>query len=172
MYLTPSTLTGEGREAVALEVLAELVGGGPTSYLYRKLVLERGVAVNAGAWYMSSALDDTRFAVYAVPTPEVALDQLEEMVDHAIARLPDDALGEKAIERAKTRLVAETVYSADSQASLARIYGSALSIGETIESIRRWPSEVEAVTREDLVAVAQRYLVPRRSVTGFLRKAD
>jgi zinc protease len=172
MYLTPSALTGEGRDAVALEVLSELIGGGPTSYLYRKLVLERGVAVNAGAWYMSSALDDTRFAVYAVPTPEVSLDQLEEMVDFAIGRIPDEALGEKAIERAKTRLVAETVYSADSQASLARIYGSALSIGETIEAIRRWPGEVEAVTREDLVSVAQRFLVPRRSVTGFLRKAD
>ena len=48
MYLAPSSLTAQGRDAFALEVLAELVGGGPTSYLYRKLVLERGVAVNAG----------------------------------------------------------------------------------------------------------------------------
>jgi zinc protease len=172
MYLTPSAVTGEGRDSVALEVLAELIGGGPTSYLYRKLVLERGIAVNAGAWYMSSSVDDTRFAVYAVPTAEVTLDQLEEVVDFAIANIAAEALGDKAIERAKTRLIAETVYAADSQSSLARLYGSALAIGETIESIRKWPSAVDAVTREDLVSVTERYLIPRRSVTGQLRKAS
>ncbi len=172
LYLTPSALTAQGRDAIALEVLAELLGGGPTSYLYRKLVLDRGLAVNAGAWYMSSALDDTRFAIYAVPTPEVTLDQLEEAVDLAVKRIRDEALDARAIERAKTRLIAETVYSSDSQASLARIYGSALSIGETLESIRRWPKDVEAVTAEDLASVAERFLVPRRSVTGQLRKAD
>ena len=172
MYLAPSALTGKGRDSVALEVLAELLGGGPTSYLYRNLVLERGLAVNAGAWYMSSALDDTRFAVYAVPTAEISLEQLEEAVDAAMANIAAEALNGKAIERAKTRLIAETVYAADSQSSLARIYGSALAIGETIESVRKWPSEVDAVTREDLVSVAERYLVPRRSVTGQLRKAS
>ena len=75
------------------------------------------------------------------------------------------------MERAKTRLVAETIYSTDSQSSLARIYGSALAIGETIEDVRRWPSEIEAVLQADLVAAAERDLVPRRSVTGYLRKS-
>ncbi|HSP24908.1 MAG TPA: pitrilysin family protein [Saliniramus sp.] len=171
MYLTPSAVTGEGRDAVALEVLAELIGGGPTSYLYRKLVLERGIAVNAGSWYMSSSVADTRCAVYAVPTAEVSLEQLEEVVEFAIANIAAEALDEKAIERAKTRLIAETVYAADSQSSLARLYGSALAIGETIEAIQKWPSEIDAVTREDLVSVAERFLIPRRSVTGQLRKA-
>ncbi|MGY6567678.1 MAG: M16 family metallopeptidase [Salinarimonas sp.] len=172
MYLTPSSLTAPGRDAFALEVLAELIGGGPTSYLYRKLVLERGVAVNAGGWYMSSALDETRFAVYAVPTPEVKLDQLEEMLERAIVGIKDEALDEKAIERAKTQLIAETTYAADSQTSLARIYGSALAIGETIDSVRSWPADIEAVTRADLADVAERYLQPRRAVTGHLLKAD
>ena len=76
-----------------------------------------------------------------------------------------------AIERAKTRLLAETVYQTDSQSSLARIYGSALAIGETIEQVQRWPEEVEAVTREQLASIAERYLVARRSVTGYLEKA-
>jgi zinc protease len=172
MYLAPSSLTAEGRDAFALEVLAELVGGGPTSYLYRKLVLERGVAVNAGGWYMSSAVDETRFAVYAVPTPEVNLDQLEGMLDRAIADIVDEALDEKSIARAKTQLIAETTYAADSQTSMARIFGAALAIGETIESVRSWPSDIEAVTRDELAEVARRYLVPRRAVTGHLLKAD
>ena len=171
LYLTPSCITGKGREALALELLAEILGGGPTSYLYRKLVMERGVAVNAGSWYMGSAMEDTRFSIYAVPGAGVGLDALEGAVDEAISRIAADALDSEAVARAKTRLVAETIYASDSQSSLARIYGSALAIGETIEEVRRWPADIEAVTRDDLTAAAERFLTVPRSVTGFLRHA-
>jgi zinc protease len=170
LYLVPSSRTAEGRDSAALELLAEMLGGGPTSYFYRKLVMERGVAVNAGAWYMGSSIDDTRFSVYAVPAQGVSLDALEEAVDEVLKTIPAEALDGDAIERAKTRLVAETIYSTDSQSSLARIYGSALAIGETIEEVRRWPDEIEAVTALDLAGVAERFLVPPRSVTGYLCK--
>ncbi len=171
LYLTPSCITARDGECHALELLAEVMGGGSTSYLYRKLVMELGVAVNAGAWYMGSAIDDTRFSVYAIPAEGVSLEKLEEEVDRVLRRAPSEALEPEAIERAKTRLVAETVYSSDSQSSLARIYGSALAIGESIEEVRRWPSDIEGVTKARLAAVAERYLTPSRSVTGYLTKA-
>jgi zinc protease len=171
LYLVPSCRTATDKDCYALELLAEVIGGGPTSYLYRKLVLERGVAVNAGAWYMSSAMEESRFSVYAVPAQGVALEALEAAVDDVLKAIPSEALDADAIERAKTRLVAETIYSTDSQSSLARIYGSALAIGETIEDVRRWPGEIESVLQADLASAAERYLVPRRSVTGYLQKS-
>jgi len=171
LYLAPSCITARDGGCHDLELLAEVLGGGSTSYLYRKLVLEQGIAVNAGAWYMGSAIDDTRFSVYAVPAEGVSLEQLEAALDKALARAPSEALSADAIERAKTRLVAETVYSSDSQTSLARIYGSALAIGESIEDVRRWPVDIEAVSQERLKAACERWLTPARSVTGFLTKA-
>jgi len=171
LYLVPSCRNASNRDCYSLELLAEVIGGGPTSFLYRKLVLERGIAVNAGAWYMSSAMEDTRFCVYAVPAQGVSLQDLEKAVDEELGTIPDEALDPDAIERAKTRLVAETIYSTDSQSSLARIYGSALAIGETIEEVCRWPSEIESVLEADLTSVAERYLVLRRSVTGYLQKS-
>src|SRR6478609_7048359 len=170
LYLVPSCCSNGNRDCYALELLAEVIGGGPTSYLYRALVLEQGVAVNAGAWYMSSAIDETRFSVYAVPAEGVSLEALEQAVDIALRMVPADALDGDAIERAKVRLVAETIYSTDSQSSLARIYGSALAIGETLDDVRRWPGEIEAVLKDDLASVAERFLIPRRSVTGYLQK--
>ena len=170
LYLVPSCRTATNRDCYTLDLLAEVLGGGPTSYLYRKLVLERAVAVNAGGWYMTSAMEDTRFSVYAVPAQGVSLDALEEHVDEVLRGAPAEAFGADAVERAKTRLIAETIYSTDSQSSLARIYGSALAIGETIEDVRRWPGEIEAVLQADLAAAAERYLIPRRSVTGYLLK--
>ena len=169
LYLVPSTRTATGAEAFALEVLAEAIGGGPTSYLYRRLVLETSRAVNAGAWYMGSAIDDTRFSLYAVPAAGLQPGDLERDLDEALAACPD-ALDEASIERAKTRLIAETIYSSDSQSSLARIYGSALALGETVEDVRTWPDSIRAVTRAELIDALGRFLVKRRSVTGHLMK--
>src|SRR5918995_4803926 len=166
LYLVPSCRTATHRDCYALELLAEVIGGGPTSYLYRKLVMERGIAVNAGAWYMSSSMDETRFCVYAVPSEGVSLQALEEAVDQVLKTIPSEALDADSIERAKTRLVAETIYSTDSQSSLARIYGSALAIGETIEEVRRWPAGIEGTQKDELASAAERYLTRRRSVTG------
>src|SRR5919202_4911538 len=98
LYLAPSCLTAQAGESCALEVLAEVLGGGPTSFLYRKLVMERGVAVNAGAWYMGSAIEDTRFSVHAVPNEGVSLEALEAALDEVIVAAPD-ALDLDAIER-------------------------------------------------------------------------
>ena len=98
------------------------------------------------------------------------LSALEEAVDEVLRAVPAEALDSEAIERAKTRLVAETIYSTDSQSSLARIYGSALAIGETLEDVRRWPLEIEAVLKDDLASASERYLILRRSVTGYLQK--
>ena len=170
LYLTPSSRTSEGGDAQALEVLAEIMGGGATSYLYRKLVLDQGVAVNAGAWYMASAMEETRFSLYAIPAEGISPENLEAAIDAAIANLAAEAFSDQAIEQAKTRLIAETVYSSDSQSSMARIFGAGLAIGETIADILRWPRDIEAVTREELQSVARRFLTLNRSVTGYLIK--
>lgn len=170
LYLVPSACTGKDLESVALEVLAEIIGGGATSYLYRKLVLEKAIAVNAGAWYMGGAINDTRFALYGIPAGAVSPEDLEAAIDEALETARTEAFTEPAIEQAKTRLIAETVYATDSQSSMARIYGSGLAIGETIAQIQRWPDDIRAVTREDILSVMDLYLTKKRSVTGYLIK--
>ena len=51
---------------------------------------------------------------------------------------------------------------------MARIYGSTLTTGGTIEDIEAWPDRIKAVTPAQVRDVAARYLVPNRSVTGYL----
>ncbi len=38
---------------------AQILGGGPSSYLYKSLVIDKKIAVGAGAWYQGTALDPT-----------------------------------------------------------------------------------------------------------------
>ena len=53
------------RRAEALDVLAQILGGGPQSRLYKTLVLDRKLAADAGSWYSGDAVDTAEFGVYA-----------------------------------------------------------------------------------------------------------
>ena len=49
---------------------------------------------------------------------------------------------------------------------LAQDYGTALSIGMTIEDVEDWPNRIRAVQAADVRKVAQTYLVKEEAVTG------
>ena len=168
VYMVPSHATGSAGEAAALEILAHHLGGGSTSLLYRKLVLEDAIAVGVGAYYMGTALDDTRFYIWGVPSPEVTVEALDGAIESCLAGFIRDGITAEELERAKTRLVADAVYAQDSQASLARWYGAALASGLSVAEVSRWPQDIEAVTAEEVRAAAERWLGKRRAVTGFL----
>ena len=68
-YLAPSRTTAKPGESEALEVLAHVLGSGANSRLYRALVVDKGIALNAGAYYSSTALDYGKFGVYGSPKP-------------------------------------------------------------------------------------------------------
>jgi zinc protease len=167
-YIAPSARTAAPGEAEALEVLAHLLGGGQTSLLNRTLVIDEKLAVGAGAYYMGSALDDTRFYLYATPTSEVSLPTLDAAMDRVLAKFIADGVDPEALERAKTRLIADEVYAQDSQVALARWYGSSLATGLTIQQVQQWPARIEEVDAEAVLAAARTWLDPRRAVTGYL----
>ena len=167
VYLVPSYRTG-GRDAMALEVMAHHLGGGQTSMLYRALVLDRKIAVGAGAYYMGTSLDDTRFYIWAMPGEDVMLEALDAAVEEVIASVATRLAEPGDLARAKTRLVADAVYAQDSQATLARWYGAALTTGLTADDVARWPDGIDAVTAEEVRDVAATWLSKKRAVTGFL----
>jgi zinc protease len=169
-YLVPSATTAKPGEAEALEVLSQILGSGMNSRLYRRLVVDKQLAVSAGAWYQGSALDDTRFGVSGTPRPNVTLPQLDEAIDEVIAELAQGGVTADELDRAKSRLVAETVYAQDNQATLARWFGGGMTVGLTVEQIRTWPDRVKLVTADQVREAARQWLDKRRSVTGYLVK--
>jgi zinc protease len=169
-YLVPSATTAAAGEGPALDVLAQLLGGGSNSYLYRALVVDKPLAVNANAGYQGTALDPTQFTISVAPKPGIGFAQVEQAVDDVIANLAQNTVPSADLERVKTQLIAEAIYAQDNQATLARWYGAALTTGLSIEDIRSWPARVRAVTAEQVRAAAQKWLDKKRSVTGYLIK--
>ena len=169
-YLVPSENSAKPGESEALEVLANVLGSGENCRLYRGLVVEQGLALNAGANYSGTAVDYAKFAVFGAPRPGVSLPQLEAAIDGILAEVIAHGVSTDELDRAKTRLIAEAVYAEDNQATLARWYGSALAIGQTVEDVRAWPDRIRAVTAEAVQNAARTWLDRRRSVTGYLVK--
>ena len=170
-WLTPTYLTGDRTEVFALELAAEILGGGTTSRLYRSLCVEQELAAGASAYFMGSMVDRSAFQVSTSPRPGIAMDALEAGLDAALAVFLAEGPSDVELARARTRLVAETIFARDSQSSLARIFGASLAVGETVEDVLAWPDRVEAVPRDAVVEAARRYLKPDRSVTGLLLPA-
>jgi zinc protease len=169
-YLVPSAATAAPGESQALDVLAQLMGGGSNSYLYRALVVDRPLAVNAGAGYQGTSLDDTQFSISVSPKPGVEFAQVEEAIDRVISDAGQKLVRSEDLERVKTQLIAEAIYAQDNQATLARWYGGGLATGLSIDDIRNWPDRIRAVTAEQVRAAAQKWLDKKRSVTGYLIK--
>jgi zinc protease len=169
-YLVPSAATAAAGESPALDVLAQLMGGGSNSYLYRALVVDRPLAVSAGASYQGTSLDPSQFVISASPKPGVEFSQIEQVIDGVIAEVGQNPARAEDLDRVKTQLIAEAIYAQDNQATLARWYGGALTTGLSIDDIRSWPDRIRAVTAEQVRAAAQRWLDKKRSVTGYLIK--
>ncbi len=169
-YLVPSATTAAAGESPALDVLAQLMGNGSNSYLYRALVIDRPLAVSAGAGYQGTSLDPTQFTISVAPKPGVDFAQIEQVVDRVIADVGQNPVPAEDLERVKTQLIAEAIYAQDNQATLARWYGAALTTGLSIEDIRSWPDRIRAVTAEQVRAAARKWLDKKRSVTGYLIK--
>lgn len=170
-YLVPSDTTAEPGEAEALDVLADVLGGGTTSRLYRALVVDQAVAAGVGAYNAGTALKEGQFGVYGTPRGGADIAKIETSIDAEIEKLLKDGITPEELERAKNRVRKQVVYERDSQTALARRYGAAISTGRTIADVDSYPDRIEKVTVENVAAVARKYLQPKRSVTGYLLPA-
>jgi zinc protease len=157
-----------GRQAHALDVAIEILGGSETSRIYRALVEEQRIAVSAGAGANTSGLGGGSVSVYATPAEGVSLEQVETAIDAVIAQFLRDGPTDAELARAKSSLAAAAIYSRDSQESMANVYGASLAQGESIDDVVNWADDIEAVTRDEVMTMARETLDLNDSVTGWL----
>ena len=168
LYVAPSYRAGEREHAYALQVLAEILGGGADSRLYKSLVLKQAIALSASADYAPSAIGLTTFSLYATPKPGIAIADMEAAIDAELHRLLDQGVEPDEVKRAEQRMQAAAIYADDSAAGPANIIGTALAIGRTLDDVAAWPDRIGAVTPAEIEAAARVVLVERNSATGIL----
>ncbi len=168
LYRSLSYATDTGRQAHALDVAMEILGGSETSRLYRALVETQGIAVSAGAAADTAGLGGGVVSLYATPAAGRTLADVEAALDAEVRAFLRDGPTDSELARAKASLAAAAIYAQDSQETLARIFGASLAQGESIDDVVHWQDDIMAVTRDDVVAAARDALNDSRSVTGLL----
>ncbi|NPU15645.1 insulinase family protein [Bradyrhizobium sp. 83012] len=170
-FLVPSAASSVPSDAAALEVLAKLLGRGSNSRLYRALVVDNPLATMAMASYNGDSFDQGTFSIMAEPRPGVTFAQVEAEIDRVIADMARTAVTSDDLDRAKMNLVASAIYVQEEQLGMALHFGSGLASGLTVENIARFPSQIGAVSSEQVRAAAQKWLNHTPSVTGYLVKS-
>lgn len=172
-YLAPERDPGDQKQAAALTILAELLGGsGTTSVLARALQFDQQKAVYTAAFYDGSSVDDTTFGLVVVPTPGTSLQVAEDAMDAAIADFIAKGPDPADLERIKTQIRAADIYGRDDADGLARLYGEALATGLTLDDVKAWPEILKSVTADDIIAAAKDVLDKRRAVTGWMMREE
>lgn len=171
-WIVPSYVNAKARgaegDAEALDLLGEILGGGVRSRLYQALVVDQGIAAGAAAYYSGDALDDGTFMLYGTPRGDATLEQVQTAINVEVARLIKDGVTETELNQARNRFLKSVIFARDSQTGMARIYGSSLAVGQTVEDVQNWPEKIRAVKPEQIKDVAARYLNPSIAVTGYL----
>jgi zinc protease len=172
-YLAPERDPGNQKDAAALTVLAELLGGsGQTSVLARALQFDTQTAVYSSAFYDGTSIDDATFGLIVVPAPGISLDAAEAEMDRVIAAFLKSGPDPAALERIRMQVRAGDIYSRDDVNALARRYGEGLSVGLTLDDIDSWDEALAAVTEADIMAAAAKVFDRRNAVTGWLVRPD
>lgn len=171
-YLAPERNSGDQKDAAALVMLSEVLGGsGATSVLGKKLQFETQNSIYVSAFYDGMSLDQTTFGLVMVPVPDVTLEEAEVLLDGALAEFMEEGVDAEQLERIRLQLKASLIYGEDDVAGVAHRYGQALTTGLTIQDVQEWPDVLLSITEEDILEAAARVLDRSNAVTGFLKNA-
>lgn len=157
-YYLATSFTENSDLAYALSVGLHVLGGTSTSRLYRALVDDRALAVDASAGAFLTLHDRGPALISASPAPGVDLDTLGEAVMEEVEAVLREGLSRADVERAREQLAAQAIYARDSQMGMAMDYGRTLALGGTPEDVLTYAERMRAVTPEAATEALRRVL--------------
>jgi zinc protease len=159
-YKVPALTSAEPvAEAYALEVLAGILDGGRSARLARTLVRGSEIAASAGAGYSLHARLPELFLLDGTPANGHDVAALEQGLRDQIERLQQEPVSADELARVKAQVVASQVYERDSVFYQAMQIGILETVGLGWERLDEYVAGVNAVTPEQVQAVASKYLV-------------
>lgn len=153
--------------ALAMDVLAQVLGHGRTSRLYKALV-ETGLAVHASAENQSISADPFLFLLDIEPASGVELSRIEQAIDREIGRLASEPISDREIQRARKRARVGFIMRRDSVSALAFLIGE-FEVACGWRLLQTYLEQLDAVMPEQVMKAARRYLVRDERTLGHFR---
>lgn len=142
----------------ALEILAGVLDGNASARLNQHLVREQQVASGVGAGYDSIARGPGLFTLEATPSAGKTVADVEAALRAEITALIEAGVNDGELRRVKAQVTASEVYKQDSLFYQAMQIGQLESIGLGHQAIPQMLAGLQAVTAEQVRAVAAEFL--------------
>ncbi|MEZ5141300.1 MAG: pitrilysin family protein [Acidimicrobiales bacterium] len=146
----------------ALQVLNEILGGGPSSRLFQEVREERGLAYSV--YSSPSAYADAGALVAYAGTVPGRLAELLEVLDDVVARLAADGVDDEELAVAVGCLTGSLVLGLEDSASRMARLGTGETVRGEVVPVQEHLARVRAVTVDDVARVADRVLRSPRTV--------
>ena len=146
------------KEAFALEVLVGILSGTSTARLNQNLVRKTSSAISVGSSYsMLSRGGQSTFEMYATPSENVPVDNLEKYLKLELKEIADNGVTETELNRVITSVIAGEVYQKDSVFGAAMQIGQLETMGYSYKIVDDYISNIKKVTSGDIQGVIKKY---------------
>ena len=144
-------------EPYALEMLSSILDGHEAARFSKSLIREQRLAVSAGVGYDATSRGPGLFYLQGSPSEGKTRAELEAGFRAEISRLVKEGVAADELARAKAQLVAGQIYKLDSMFAQAMEIGQLETSGISYQMDKRLIEKLQAVTAEQVQAVARKY---------------
>lgn len=156
-------------DSATLEAISDILGSGRTSRLYKSLVKEGKIAVDASAFQgFPGSKYPALFVFFATPARGHTTQECEEAVLAEIEKLKTEPVSEEDLEKFRTRSRAAVVRALASNRGLARQLTFYEVVTGDWRNLFKQLEEIDRVTAQDVQRVANEYFTSRNSVVGVI----
>ncbi len=158
------------RDAYVLDMISTYLSDGKSSKLYKKIVDDQKQALQVGAFNIGQE-DYGMYLVFALPVGETALEVLAAEMEEEVAKVRTDLISEKDFQKLQNKFENEFVNSNSSVEGIANTLASSYMLYGDTNLINKEIDIFRSITREEIRAVAEKYLKPnQRVVIEYLPK--
>lgn len=158
-YNLPTLTTAKTpKTAYSLTLLSEILDGGLSARLEKRLVREKQLLASVGSGYDAFNRGDGLLMIYATPRQGVSLEQAKQAIIAEIDALKTEPILPSELQRAKTNTLTGLIYRQDSISGQAQSIGSLASVGLDDGLIDKLPQAFDTISEADLHQVANQYL--------------
>lgn len=152
--------TVSDQQRYAFSVLSSALGGGATSRLFQRIREDEGLAYAIYSFH-SSYFTSGMFGVYAAVAPE-KLEQTLGLVFEEIRKFRDEPISREELESNREHLKGSMLMALESTSSRMSRMAKSMMYYNRLQSIQEIIDQLDAVTVDDINAVAQDIFRPER----------
>ncbi len=160
------------RDDYVFDLIDMLLSSGPTSRLYRALVIEQQLAAWVGTYGAPGSRYPNLFVVTAAPRFPHTAAEVGAAVYRELDRLAGEPPAAEELERVRKRLRTDRIRSLKSNSGLARMLAYYQSVAGDWRYLVEYDRNVETITADEIVQVAKQYFGARNRTVAILAKED